>query len=111
MTERVVELTDQMLNAGAEALDQFDGPIPADHHERWGVVSLVLVAALREAPYPAARPEAASGDEITLTIRQDDAEMLYAHLCNDIPPGVEGGWRDRILPSLEDGFSALEEQP
>ena len=48
-------------------------------------------------------------DPVTLTIRQDDAEMLHAHLCNDIPPGVEGGWRDRILDALEDGFVALDE--
>jgi hypothetical protein len=68
MSERVVELTDEMLNAGAAALDHFDGPIPADHHERWGVVSLILVAALREAPYPASRPEApAEGPERAAT--------------------------------------------
>jgi hypothetical protein len=96
MSERVVELTDEMLNAGAAALDHFDGPIPADHHERWGVVSLILVAALREAPYPASRPEApaegperaATGEMVALLVAAvtDVAEALAAE-CGDDEKG------------------------
>lgn len=89
MTERVVELTDAMLDAGAAALDQFDGPIPADRHERWGVVSLILVAALREAPYPASRPEPAS---VTVTMSIQQAEGIMGLLSIHHSETIEAGY-------------------
>lgn len=74
-----IELTDAMLDAGADALDVWDNrPIPADHHERWGIVSLILVAALRESPYPAHRlaapPAAPDAGETMWT----EEELFYA---------------------------------
>jgi hypothetical protein len=102
MSERVVELTDEMLNAGAAALDHFDGPIPADHHERWGVVSLILVAALREAPYPASRPEApAEGPERAAT--GETIERAAVAIAHTRQPEI--AW-DEFHPMTQEDYRA-----